>query len=632
MPSLKTLPALALVTLCAAAQTAPDQVTVEVAATDKSGFAKNLSAQDFKLWEDNKEQTIASAVVRAPGKHAIVLLFDNTTVSVRIQSDVRGYVEHFIDAAAGPRNYMEVAAFFSGIRVLQPFTTDAGLLKNALTDTESSAVMNSSGQSGVAGGISSAATSGRSSGSAGRASNQVRNGAQITGGTASPENEMKSEAMMESFQGLVESLAPIKGRKTIILFSGGQSFSQEVTKYVDKVIDEANKNDVAIYGIAASADNSGMAFVKTFSDATGGTSIKQTPNLPDALKQILQEQDEYYSVTFTPNNAGDPAGVCRDLRVKAETPGVEARARKSYCAPKKADALAGTPTGKELDARLTGNGAGSLGASLQAPYFYGESNTSQARVNVVLETATSGIVFHKEKGKEHGELNAEGAAYRPDGSVAARFSETLPFDFADQKEADAFAKLPFHYENQLWLPPGQYTIKAVISPSADVFGKAEQKVAVEARDAGKLSMSGIALSRELRDAKGGVAGLPADMIEGQTPLIASGKEIVPTGSERFRTNERALFYTEVYDPALAGANPPQVSMRFRVLDRTSGAVKSDSGAASVSGYVKAGNPVVGVASTIPETGLGPGAYRLEITTSHSSGPETVVRSVDFDLN
>ncbi len=217
----------------------------------------------------------------------------------------------------------------------------------------------------------------------------------------------------------------------------------------------------------------------------------------------------------------------------------------------------------------------------------------QARINVVLDTATSGIAFHKEKGKEHGELNAEAVAYRPDGSVAARFSETLPFDFGDQKEADAFAKLPFHYENQLWLPPGQYTIKAVLSPSADVWGKAEQKVTVDARESGKLSMSAIALSRELRDAKGGVAGLPVDMIEGETPLIASGKEIVPTGSDRFQSNERAFFYTEVYDPALAGANPPRVSMRFRVLDRASGAVKSDSGAASIAGYVKPGDPARG---------------------------------------
>lgn len=624
MPHLKTLPILALVALSGFSQTSPDQQTVEVAATDKSGFAQNLTAKDFKISEDNKDETVTTAVVRPPGRHAIVLLFDNTTVTVRIQSDVRGYVSQFIDSVAGPRNYMEVASYFSGIRVIQPFTTDAAMLKASLTETQASAVLNSAGPSA-------SVTAGRTPAPTG-GGNRVRNGAQITGGTASPENEMTSESMLESFRGLVQSLAPIKGRKVIVLFSGGQSFSQEVTKYANAVIDEANKDNVAIYGIATSSDNSGMAFVKTFADATGGTSVKQTPNLPEALKQIAEEQDKYYAVTFTPNNAGDPAGVCHQLRVRVEAPGVEARSRKSYCAPKAADALSGTPTGKELDSRLTGGAAGSLGASLQAPYFYDDSNNSQARVSVVLETATSGIVFRKEKGKVHGELNAAGAAYRPDGSVAARFSETLPFDFSDQKEADAFAKLPFHYENQLWLPPGQYTIKAVLSPSADLWGKAEQKITLEPRDPGKIGMSAIALSRELRDSKGGVAALPADMIEGETPLIASGKEIVPTGSNRFQRNERALFYTEVYDPALAGANPPQISMRFRVLDRASGAVKSDSGAASIAGYVKPGNPVVSVASTVPTTSLGPGAYRLEITTTHSSGPESVVRSVDFDLN
>ena len=33
------------------------------------------------------------------------------------------------------------------------------------------------------------------------------------------------------------------------------------------------------------------------------------------------------------------------------------------------------------------------------------------------------------------------------------------------------------------------------------------------------------------------------MIEGQTPLIASGKEIVPAGSNRLQRGERAFFYT-----------------------------------------------------------------------------------------
>ena len=332
-------------------------------------------------------------------------------------------------------------------------------------------------------------------------------------------------------------------------------------------------------------------------------------------------------VSFAP--AGGPAGTCHELRIKVETAGVDARARKSYCASKPADSLAGSPAGKELDAKLAGSAAGVLGASVQAPYFYSDG---AARVTVVLDAAASGIRFQKDKGKVRGELNAEGAAYRADGSVAARFSETIPFEFTDQKQGDAFAKLPYHYENQLTLPPGKYTVKAVISPSADVWGKGETSITVEPYDGTKLGMSGIALSRELRNPTGSASGLPADMMEGETPLLASGHEVVPTGLAKFQKTERALFYAEIYDPALAGANPPQVSMQFRVLDRNSGELKSDSGVASVAGYVRPGNPVVGVASTVPITGLASGAYRLEITASHTSGPETAVRSVDFDLN
>jgi hypothetical protein len=120
------------------------------------------------------------------------------------------------------------------------------------------------------------------------------------------------------------------------------------------------------------------------------------------------------------------------------------------------------------------------------------------------------------------------------------------------------------------------------------------------------------------------------MLEGAPPLVAGAYQIVPTADTRFQKNERILFYTEIYEPSLAGKSSAAVSMRFRVLDK-SGAVKSDSGVASVAGYVKPGKPVVAVASTVPATQLAPGAYRLEITASHSGGPDTVTRTIGFDI-
>ena len=614
------IPALvAFAVIAAIAQSRIDPVTIDVVATDKAGFVKNLTAKDFHVWEDNKEQTVINAVPNPPGKHVIVLLFDNNTIAVNLQADIRGYVARFIDSSAGPNVYMEVASYLAGVRVLQPFTTDPALLKSSLIGT---AATGGAGTQTVRIGDASSQTAIQSRTSSAPAGARATGQTSLANASASDSSSMGTQEMMESIRGLVESMATIKGRKTLILFSGGRQFSQDAIVQVNEMLAAANKNNVAIYGVS-----NNTAFAKTFADDTGATFVKVTQYLPEALQQIVQEQDAYYSVSYEP--PADPVVGCHQLRVKSDAPGVELRARKSYCSPKRIDALAGTQIGRDLDAELTGTAAGGLVTSLQTPYFF---SGAQPRLEIVLDTPGAGIKFRKEKGKFHGELNAAGAAYRKDGSVAARFSETMPFDFADQKQAEAFARLPFHYENQLTLPPGEYTVKAVISPGGDVWGKAEAAVAVESRDQTKLAMSGIALSRELRNATDSVGGLPPDMIGGETPLLAGGRQIVPTGNARFQKTERALFYAEIYEPSLAGQAPAQVSMRFRVLDRASGSVKNDSGVASVAGYVKPGNPVIGVASTVPTAQLTPGAYRLEITASHTSGPDTVVRSVDFDIN
>jgi len=311
--------------------------------------------------------------------------------------------------------------------------------------------------------------------------------------------------------------------------------------------------------------------------------------------------------------------------------GVDVRARKSYCAGRQTDGLAGTQTGRELDARLAAPAAGSLGLSVQAPWFYAAGG-GQANVDVVLDSVSSGIKFQKVKGKVHGELNVAGAAYRADGAVAAHFSEAVVVEFNDQSQADAFLKRPYHYETQLDLPPGKYAVKAAISAAGDVWGKAETSVDISAYDPAKLSMSAIALSTELRNATQGPSGLDPGMIEGETALVASGHQIIPTGLARFQRTERVFFYTEIYEPSLAGATPAAVGIQVRVVDPVTGAVKVPSEPpASLASFIRPGNPMIPFASIVPNTQLAPGAYQLDILASHSSGLEQVLRSVAFDL-
>ena len=136
---------------------------------------------------------------------------------------------------------------------------------------------------------------------------------------------------------------------------------------------------------------------------------------------------------------------------------------------KAVDLLAGKPVEEDLEYRLTGNDPGNIAASMQVPFFYTEADT--ARLNVAMEIPTGSIHFEKVKGKSHAELNIVGIAYLPDGSAAARFSDTVKLDFASQKELHAFRAQPLHYEKEFFAAPGSYTLKVAFSSAGGGFGK-----------------------------------------------------------------------------------------------------------------------------------------------------------------
>ena len=72
-----------------------------------------------------------------------------------------------------------------------------------------------------------------------------------------------------------------------------------------------------------------------------------------------------------------------------------------------------------------------------------------------MEFPTSSIDFAKVKGKYHADVNVLGIAYRPDGTVASRFSDEVTLDM-EKDEWEKFMKAPMHYENQFSVAPGQY--------------------------------------------------------------------------------------------------------------------------------------------------------------------------------
>src|SRR5580698_1568974 len=87
---------------------------VDVVVTDKKGsYVHDLTQNDFKLYEDNKEQKVTSFSFGADAatpvqeqKRYLVLFFDNSTMSKVDNMQARAAAQKFIDANAGPDRLM----------------------------------------------------------------------------------------------------------------------------------------------------------------------------------------------------------------------------------------------------------------------------------------------------------------------------------------------------------------------------------------------------------------------------------------------------------------------------------------------------------------------------------------------
>jgi VWFA-related protein len=359
---------------------------------------------------------------------------------------------------------------------------------------------------------------------------------------------------------------------------------------------------------------------------TGGFVIVNSNDLLGGMQKIAREQTEYYVLGYAPPPSGE--GTCHTLKVKVERSGVVTRWRSGYCNVKPTDMLAGKPEEKQMENRATGSQPGTIAASMLAPYFYTSVNT--ARVNLAIEIPSSAIKFEKQKGKLHATVNVFGQAYKLDGTVAARFSDSLDLNFEDKKQLEEFNSKPFHYDTQFDIAAGHYNLKVVFNPQgSDTFGKLEVPLVIDPYDGKQFTLSTVAFSKQIHPVLQMGASLDAALLEDRTPLVTQGLELVPSGSDQFKKTDRAGFYVEIYDPLLTSANPPKVGIQMLVIDRKTGEKKIDTGGAAAD--AKPGNALVPLGLRLPVDTLAPGLYRLELKAVDSAGNVSQPRTADFEV-
>ena len=665
-------------------------VLIDAVATDKKGYVTDLKRKDFHVLEDNLEQTISSFSFEADPasqsnsqRHFIVLLFDNSSMDPL--SDLpraRSAALKFIDANAGPNRMMSVVNFGGTLQVAQNFTGNVERLKSVVSGVKSQmlapdaaetvampelakAAGDFSGRSmylalrSLAKGLSS--VPGRKTLillSAGFKLKPDEHAAELNAAIdacnranvaiyaidarglvagkaekaqAPPPTRKREAASAFGFLGRaferLASLTPALTAPTVpVAFGWQRGGSVGGSAAAGDWANPANQANLHLEEVPQDLLSQDVLVV--LSGGTGGFVIKNTNDILGGMEKISQEQNEYYLLGYVPLESDEG---CHRLRVKVDRGGVTIRSRSYYCSARQQDILVGSPLETDLQNRVTGSAAGNEPASLQASFFYTSPN--MARVNLAMEMRTDKLKAEKLKGKLHAEVNVLGIATKPDGAVAARFSDVLKFDFLDSKQMEAFTSKPLNYENQFDIMAGAYTLKVAFSTGGDGFGKAEVPLSVDPYDTAQFAISGLALSRQyapVADPRAGVAGM---LLAGRTPLIAEGMRIVASSSYRFKTTDPAVVYAEVYEPLQT--NPEQkgkfgVGAAIRILDRKTGQEKLDTGIVRVALPDTTGNQVVPVALKVPLASLTPGSYRIELEAGDTIG-KVARRTADFEV-
>jgi VWFA-related protein len=597
-------------------------VLVDAIITDKQGeYVHNLTAKDFRVWEDNKEQAIKSVTIEkgqataSSRQRYLVLFFAGMDATDRIAA--RQAVSGFVDAYAQENRLMSVVNYNGGLRINQNFTDDATKLKAAVNLA-----------------IASEGASGRDDGGSG-------------------------VDTIRSLGSLARNLAALPGRKMIVFVSGGLSQSSVLRAQITTAIDACNKSDVAVYPVDVRPLGSGLkpdkrddpdaftpagAFTRVrrggatgpqgeeqdsdatvpgagipdqqllfrLASGTGGFVVSNAGEVQAGLQKVGEEQSEYYVLSYTPAELKE--GSCHTLRVKVDRSGTTVRARANYCESKPQDLLAGTIAGQDLERRAADAQTGGIGALMRLSYVY--LSPGVARVNLAMEIPSDALKFESQKGKPHAEINFLGIASAADGTVGARFSDSLKLD------PDSKGK-PLHYEKEFKIIPGSYGFTMAFSSGGESFGKLEMPLTVDARQPGQLALSGLILSKETHPAAELGLGM-AGLIENRTPLIADGVQIVPTGSSQFTKSEPGFLYFEVYAP-----DPASVRAGIRVLDKRTGEPKADTGILKLSPPKNGADTIPG-GSKLPIDSLAAGSYQLEVTAVDASGKQ-VKRTADFDV-
>lgn len=597
---------------------AVDLTTVDVTALDKKGEPiRNLKKEDFQLYEDGKEQEIismdevnadagispsgASPVNESElhGGKTVLLLFTDSSIMqpehMRYFREMRASAINFVKEHMRPQDLLAVASYGSSMKVYQNFTGDREKVLAAIGRP----VFPRIGADGHA-------------------------------------ERLSMPDFYRSLEQISYSIARIKGRKSIVIFSTGSYGRSSFIAPGDALL-AARKSNVVFHIIEpaiflerpdqlANPTTSNFSPLSGFATDSGGNFFNDVNKINEELDKLDRQTSNYYVLGF---QSGNPKhdGKFRELKVRTKLKNVIVKSQPGYMDRRPIDVLASSRQEQTLMAAVAAPGAAAqLPIAFRPAYFY--NSPKDARVLVAAKISLNKVVF-KKMGKEMGaDLNIMGVAYAEDNSVAARFSETINAACAKEKEPE-YRKTGLAYRNYFSLRPGKYRLKLAVSDEANNLGSMEQLLEVPAFPDRGFAGSSLVLAGQATKLSDLIQDIKAQMLDESDPLLYSGVQIEPSVDNRLPIGVVIPVIFRLYN--LPGSsNQWNLAAKAKLLDETGKEYTLDpiplKDAMSLSGKTDA---IIGLQLSFPNAPAG--KYRLILETIESVSGESATLQTDLEL-
>jgi hypothetical protein len=277
---------------------------------------------------------------------------------------------------------------------------------------------------------------------------------------------------------------------------------------------------------------------------TGGRAFTDTNNFGEAFARVQRDMSAYYLLGYSSTNKNQDGRFRRiQVRLKKNDTGYRLEARSGYYADRDFAHTSKTDREALLEEQLfAAVSATDLPVIASAMYF----RLAADKYYVPVAVSVPGSAVPVTEGLKEITLDIMGQVMDERGMPVGRLRQTMKLPAGTEK---TLAGKQILYQSGMTLPPGRFSIKAVVRENATgLMGTFEAPIDVPELARQPMKVSSVVLSTQVQPSS----------VKTDNPLIRDGVQIIPNLTHVVSREQKMFFYYEVYDAGLTSANVPDL--------------------------------------------------------------------------